>query len=87
MSWVGHVAHIGETRGISRVFVGKSEGKRPHGRHRHRGEDNINMDLQEVECGNMDWIELVQERDKWRGLVSVVMNLWVPYIVGNFLTR
>jgi hypothetical protein len=75
-----------ETRGICRVFVGKTEGKRPHGRRRHRWEDNINMDLQEVGCGSMDWIELAQERDRWRALVNAVMNHRVPYIMGNFLT-
>jgi len=86
MRWVGHVAHMGETRGICRVFVGKTEGERPHGRPRHRWEDNINMHLQEAGYGSMDWIELAQERDRWQALVNVVMNLWIPYIVGNFLT-
>jgi len=68
----------GERRGVYRVLVGKPEGKRPLGRHRGRWEDNIKMDLQEVGCGGMDWIELAQDRDRWRALVSVLMNLRVP---------
>ena len=58
MRWVGHIAHIGERRGIFQVLVGKPEGKRPLGRLRHRWEDNIKMELQEVGCAGMDWIEL-----------------------------
>ena len=58
--------------------MGKPEGKRPLGRTWHRWEDNINMDLQEVGCGVMDWIELAQNRDKWQALVNTVMNLQVP---------
>ena len=60
------------------VLVGKPEGKRPLGRPRHRWEDNIKMDLQEVGCGGMDWIKLDQERDRWQALVNAVMNLGVP---------
>jgi len=78
MSWVGHVARMGERRGVYRVLVGKPEGKRPHERPRLRWEDNIKMDLQEVGCGGMDWIELVQYRDRWRALVNAVMNLRFP---------
>ena len=63
MSWEGHVARMGEDRGVHRVFVGKPEGKRPLGRPRRRWEDNIMMDLQEVGCEGMDWIELAQDRD------------------------
>jgi len=78
MRWAGNVARMGEERGVYRVLVGKPEGKRPVGRPRRRWEDNIRMDLQEVGCGYMDWIGLVQDRDKWRTLVSAVMNLGVP---------
>jgi len=78
MRWAGHVAHMGEGRGVYRVLVGKPEGKRPMGRPRHRWVDNIGMDLQEVGCGYMDWIGLAQDRDSWRTLVRAVMNLRVP---------
>jgi len=61
MRWAGHVVHVGEGRGMYRVLVGKSEGKRPLGRPRHRWEDNIKMGLQEVGGGGMDWIELAQD--------------------------
>ena len=78
MGWAGHVACMGEEKGLYRVLVGKPEGKRPLGRPRHRWVDNIRMDLQEVECWYMDWIRLAQDRDRWRTLVSAVMNLRVP---------
>jgi len=78
MRWVGHVAHMGEGRDVYRFLMGKPEGRRPLGRPRRRWEDNIKMDLQEVRCGGIDWIELAQERDRWRALVNVVMNLRVP---------
>ena len=78
MRWAGHVARMGEEKGVYRVLVGKPEGRRPLGRPRRRWVDNIRMDLQEVGCGYMDWIGLAQDRDKWRTLVSAVMNLGVP---------
>jgi hypothetical protein len=67
-----------EGRGVYRVFVGKPEGKRPLGRLKRRREDNIKMDLQRVGCGGMDWFEPAQDRNRWRALVSTVMNLRVP---------
>ena len=70
-------AYGGEERRI-RGLVGKPERKRPLGRSRRRWEDNINTDLQEVGCGGMDWIELAQDRDRWRALVNAVMKLRVP---------
>ena len=69
---------MGDRRGVYRVFVGKPEGKRPLGRPRCRWEDNIKIDLQKVECGGIDWIELVQDMDRWRAFVKAVMNLRVP---------
>ena len=69
---------MGARRGVYRVLVGKPQGKRPIGRPRLRWEDNIKMDLQEVGCGGMDWIELAQDRDRWRALVIAVMNIRVP---------
>jgi len=78
MRWAGHVAHMGEERGVYRVLVGKPEARRSLGRPRRRWADNIRTNLQEVGCGYMDWIGLAQDRDSWRTLVSAVMNLRVP---------
>ena len=78
MSWAGHVTGMGERKDVKRVSVGKPEGKRPLGRPRLRWEDNIKMNLQEVGCGGMDWIELAQDSDRCRAFVNAVMNLRVP---------
>ena len=78
LRWAGHVARMGEERGVYRVLVVKPEGKRPLGRPRRRWVDNIRMDLQEVGCGHVDWIGLAQDTDVWRRLVSAVMNHRVP---------
>ena len=78
MRWAGQVARMGQGRRVYRVLVGKPEGKRPLGRPRRRWEDNIKMDFQEVGGGSGDWMELAEDRDRWRALVSTVMNLWVP---------
>ena len=82
MRWAGHVARMGEGRVVHRVLVGKPEGKRPLGRPRCRWEDNIKMDLQEVggSCG--DWMELAQDKDRWRAFVGTVRNLRVPKMRG-----
>ena len=78
MRWAGHVARMGDGRGVHRVLVGKPEGRRPLRRPRRRWEDNIKMDLEEVggDCG--DWMVLVHDRERWRALVSTVRNLRVP---------
>jgi len=68
----------GREERYQQVLVGKYEGKRPLGRPRRRWEDNIKVDLQDVGCGSMDWIDLAQDRDRWRAIVNVVMNLRVP---------
>ena len=78
MRWAGHVARMGEERQVYRVLMGKPEGKRSLGGPGRRWVDNIRMDLQEVGFGYMDWIGLAQDRDRWRTLVSAVMNLRVP---------
>jgi len=78
MRLAGHVARMCEEWGVYRVLVGKPEGRRPLGRPGRRWVNNITKDLQEVECGYMDWIGLVQYRVSWRTLVSAVMNLLVP---------
>jgi hypothetical protein len=68
----------GEKREAYRIFVGKPEGKRPLGSSRDRWEHNIRINLREIGCGGMDWIDLAQDRDQWRALVNMVMHLWVP---------
>jgi len=77
MRWAGHVRRMVEGRGVHRVLVGKPEGKRPLERSRLRWEDNIKMDLREVGVGG-DWMELAQDKDRWRALVNTVMNLRIP---------
>jgi hypothetical protein len=74
---------MGERSGIHRFLVGKPGGKRQLGRHRRRWEDNTKIDLQEVGCGDMDWIQLAQDRDRWRALVNALMK----QNAGNFLTN
>ena len=78
MRLAGHVARMGEDRGVQRVLVAKPEGKRPLGRPRCRWEDNIKMDLQEVGGGHGDWIKLAQDRDRWRALVGMARDFRVP---------
>jgi hypothetical protein len=77
MRWAGHVARLGDKSGVFRGLVGKPEGKRPPGRPKLRWQDNIKMDVQEVGCGGMEWMELAEDRDRWRELLKAVMNLRV----------
>jgi hypothetical protein len=78
ISWAGHVARMGEGRGIYRVLVGKPEGKRQLGRPRHRWEDNIKLDLSEIGFDGTNWIRLAQDRVQWQAFVNTVTNLRVP---------
>jgi hypothetical protein len=78
MRWAGHAARMGERRNAYRILVGKPEGKRPLGRPRRRWVDNIKMDLREVGWDGMDWMDMAQNRDRWRVYVNAVINLRVP---------
>jgi hypothetical protein len=78
MRWAGHVARMGEMRNAYMILVGKPEGKRPLGSPRRRWVDNIKLDIREIGWDGMDWIELAQDRDQWRALVNMVMNLQAP---------
>jgi hypothetical protein len=78
MRWAGHVARMGEGRGVYRVLVGRPEGKTPLGTHRRRWEDNIKLDLREIGIDGSNWIRLAQDRVQWRSFVNTVMNLRVP---------
>jgi len=77
MRWARYVGGMGKRRGVYRALVGKTERKRPLEKSRGKWEDNIKMDLQEVECRSMDWIELALDRDRWRAVVNAVMNVRV----------
>jgi hypothetical protein len=78
MTWAGHVARMGEKRGAYRILVERPEGRQPLGRPRRRWEDNIKMDLREVGWVGVNWIELAQDRNRWRALVNAVTDLRVP---------
>jgi hypothetical protein len=84
--WAGYVARIGAKRNVYRILVGKPEGKRPLGRPRRWWVDNTKMDLKEIGWGDMDWIDLAQDRDQWRALVNTIMNFRVPQNFGKFLS-
>jgi hypothetical protein len=83
MRWARHKARMGEKRNACRLLVGKPEGRRPLGRPRRRWVDNIRMDLVELGWGDVDWIGLDQDRNRWRALVNSVLNLRVPYTSGK----
>jgi hypothetical protein len=78
MRWAGHVALMGEKRNAYRILVGKPEGRRPLGRPRRRGVDNIKIYLREIGWDGVDWVDLALDRNQWRALVNTVMNLRVP---------
>jgi hypothetical protein len=75
LRWAGHVARMGEERKVFKVLVGKPEGKRPLGRPMHSWDDGVRMDLRKIGLGGVDWIQLAQDRDRWRAVVSAVMNV------------
>jgi hypothetical protein len=77
MRWAGHVVRMVKERKVYKVLVGKPEGKIPLGRPRRRWEDGVIVDLKEIGLGGVDWIRLAQDRERWRAVVSAVMNLWV----------
>ena len=89
MRWAGHVARMGEERGVYRVLVGKPEGKRPQGISRRRWADNIRMDLQEVGCGYMEWIGLAQDRDSWHVYCRYLLfgNEKLKIVLVHFIIR
>jgi hypothetical protein len=78
MRWAGHVARMGERRGVYSVLVGRPEGKRPLGRPRRRWEDNIEMELTEIRIDGTNWIRLAEDRVRWWAFVKTEMNLLVP---------
>jgi hypothetical protein len=78
MRWAGHVARMGEVRGVYNILAGRPEGRRPLGRPMRRWEDKIKMDHREIGLGDVDWIHWAQDRDRWRALVNMVMNLRIP---------
>jgi hypothetical protein len=84
MRWAGHVSRMGEKRNAYRLLVGKPEGRRPLGRPRHRWLDNIRMDLVEVGWGDVEWIGLSQDRDRWRALVNLVSTLGLHKMLENY---
>jgi hypothetical protein len=86
MRLAAHVARMGEGRGVYRVSVGRTEGKRPLGRSRYRWEDNIKMDLREIGIDGANWIRLVQDWVQWQAFVNTIMNLRIPYKAAIFLT-
>jgi hypothetical protein len=86
MRWAGHVARMGGKRNTYRILVGKPEGKKPLQRPRRRCVDNIKMELRELGWDGMDWIDVAQDRDQWRALVNMVMDLWFPLNTGKFLS-
>jgi hypothetical protein len=86
MRWAGHVARMGEVRGAYKILVGRPQGRRQLGRPRRSWEDNMKIDLGKIWFGDVDWIHLAQDMDKWQALVNNVMSLRVPQNAGNFLT-
>ena len=86
MRWVGHAARMGDRRDAHKVLVGVPEGKRPLERRKHRWEDNMKMDLQQMRWGCMDWLGLAPDTDEWRAVLNAVMSLRVPKSARNFLT-
>jgi hypothetical protein len=86
MRWAGHVARMRENSKAYRILVVKPEGRRQLGRPRRRCVGNIKMDLREIGWTGTDWIDVAEDRDQWSALVNMVMNLWVPYNTGKFLS-